>query len=216
MKVITIEREVLKKNDEIAEENRKLFKESGVFVLNLLSSPGSGKTSILEKTLVKLKNEVKMVVIEGDVQTSNDAERIAKIGIPAVQIVTKGGCHLDAKMVQNAISNLNLKDYDILFIENVGNLVCPAGFYLGEDEKIVIMSTPEGDDKPLKYPAAFLKSSALIINKMDLIGHLDFDVDTAIKNSLNINSELLVFKTSCKTQEGIDEWCEWLKKMVKK
>ncbi|MFC1726356.1 hydrogenase nickel incorporation protein HypB [candidate division KSB1 bacterium] len=216
MKVITIEREVLKKNDEIAEENRSLFDEAGLFVINLLSSPGSGKTSVLERTLEKLKNELKIAVIEGDIQTSNDAERIAKIGIPAVQIVTKGSCHLDAKMVQNALNNFDLNNLDILFIENVGNLVCPAGFYLGEDLKVVLMSTPEGDDKPLKYPTAFRKSTVLIVNKVDLLPHLDFNINMAIENSLNINPDLKVFKTSCKTLEGIDDWCQWLKELKKK
>ena len=216
MKVITIEREVLKKNDEIAEENRELFNKEGLLVINFLSSPGSGKTSILERTLEKLKNKFKIAVIEGDIQTSNDAERIAKIGVPAVQIVTSGSCHLDAKMVQNAINKIDLKDLDILFIENVGNLVCPAGFYLGEDLKVVVMSTPEGDDKPLKYPAAFRKSAALIVNKIDLLSHLDFDIKKAIDNSLSINPDLKIFNTSCKTLEGIEDWCQWLIELRKK
>ena len=216
MEVITIEREILKKNDEIAEDNRKLFKDSNLFVLNLLSSPGSGKTSILERTLIKLKDELKIAVIEGDVQTSNDAERIAKINVQAVQIITKGSCHLDAQMVQNAAKSINLKELDILFIENVGNLVCPAGFDLGEDKKVVLMSTPEGDDKPLKYPAAFRKASVLIINKIDLLSHLNFNINSAVENSLKINPQLQVFKTSCVTDEGIDLWCEWLKKQIKK
>lgn len=216
MEVITIEREVLKKNDEIAEENRKLFKDSGLFALNLLSSPGSGKTSLLERTLFKLKDELRMAVIEGDVQTSNDAERIAKMNVQAVQIITKGACHLDAQMVRNAAKSINLKELDILFIENVGNLVCPAGYNLGEDRKVVLMSTPEGEDKPLKYPAAFRKASVLIINKMDILSHLNFNIDEAVENSLKINPQLKIFKTSCVTDEGIDHWCEWLKNQVKK
>ena len=169
MPVVTVERQILKKNDEIASENRDIFKKHGIFTINLLSSPGSGKTSLLEKTLVRMEFPEKIAVVEGDVQTDNDAQRIAKHNVPVVQIVTKGGCHLDAQLVRNAIDSLPLDEIQLLFIENVGNLVCPAEFDLGEHEKVAILSVTEGDDKPLKYPAAFVNARTCILNKTDLL-----------------------------------------------
>ena len=210
MSVITIERKVLEKNDELARQNRELFERNGIFVINLVSSPGSGKTSLLEKTLEHLKGKIRVAVIEGDVQTDLDAQRVAKFGVPVVQIVTNGGCHLEARLVQDALGKIELEGTDLLVIENVGNLVCPAGYDLGEAMKIVIASTTEGDDKPLKYPAMFRNASVLIINKVDLVPYLNFNLDELRKNALRINPNLTVFETSCTTGSGIREWSEWL------
>jgi hydrogenase nickel incorporation protein HypB len=212
MSVITIERKVLEKNDQVASRNRDLFRERGIFVLNFVSSPGSGKTSILEKTFQELQGSIGVAVIEGDVQTDLDAQRVARYGVPVVQIVTLGGCHLDAVLVQDALKNLDLSKAEILFIENVGNLVCPANYDLGEALKVAILSTTEGDDKPLKYPSMFLNSSVLIINKTDLVPYVKCDLDVLRSNALRINPALRVFEMSCFTGAGIQEWCNWLKR----
>lgn len=210
MGVITIERKVLQKNDELAEQNRELFRKSGTFVINLVSSPGSGKTSLLEKTLELLKGRIKIAVVEGDVQTDLDAQRVAKFGVPVVQIVTNGACHLEARLVQDALASIDLGGTSLLVIENVGNLVCPAGYDLGEAMKVVIASTTEGDDKPLKYPAMFRNASVLIINKVDLVSYVNCDLSLLRKNALQINPGLQVFETSCTTGAGTKEWSEWL------
>ncbi len=212
MSIITIERRVLEKNDEIARRNRELLRERGIFVINLVSSPGSGKTSLLERTLEYLNGALPVAVIEGDVQTDLDAQRIAKLHVPAVQIVTNGGCHLEAKLVQDALSALDLSTIELLIIENVGNLVCPANYDLGEHLKVVIVSTTEGDDKPLKYPGMFRNASVLIINKIDLLPYVNCNLELLKRNALQINPNLTVFETSCTTNAGIPEWCEWLKK----
>jgi hydrogenase nickel incorporation protein HypB len=212
MGVITIERKVLEKNDEVAGRNRQLFRERGIYVLNLVSSPGAGKTSILEKTLQELKGSMGVAVIEGDVQTDLDAQRVALYGVPVIQIVTRGGCHLDAGLVQDALKSMELNEIDLLFIENVGNLVCPANYDLGEAIKVVILSTTEGDDKPLKYPGMFLNSSVLIINKVDLVPYVRCDLNVLRNNALRINPALRVFEISCFTGAGIPEWCDWLRK----
>lgn len=216
MSVITIERKVLEKNDELAAKNRELFKKNKIFTANLVSSPGSGKTSIVEKTLEYFKGKLNISVIEGDVQTNLDAERVSKYGVPVVQIVTNGSCHLEAKLVSDALENFKLENTDILFIENVGNLVCPAAYDLGEDMKIVIASTTEGDDKPLKYPRMFLNASVLLINKIDLIPYLSCSLDTLKKNALQINPKLGIFELSCTSGEGIEKWCKWLEDKVQK
>ena len=216
MSVITIERKVLQKNDEIATQNREVFTKKGLFVINVVSSPGSGKTSILERTLEHLKDKIKIAVIEGDVQTDFDAKRIERYGVPVVQIVTNGGCHLEAKLVKDALDNMSLDDVNILVIENVGNLVCPAGYDLGENMKVVIVSTTEGDDKPLKYPKMFRNASVLIINKTDLLSYIDCNIEDLKKNALQINPSLEIFKTSCTSGEGIPEWCQWLERNVSK
>jgi hydrogenase nickel incorporation protein HypB len=212
MSIITIERRVLEKNDQIAQRNRQFFKEHGIFVLNLVSSPGAGKTSILEKTFQELRDSMKIAVIEGDVQTDLDAQRVAHYGVPVVQIMTLGGCHLEANLIHDALEKLNLTSVDMLFIENVGNLVCPSNYDLGEALKVVVLSTTEGDDKPLKYPAMFRNSSVLIINKIDLIPYVNCDLNTLKGNALTINPALKVFEISCFTGAGIPEWCSWLKK----
>ena len=210
MSIITVERKVLEKNDEIAGRNRALFSSKQIFVINLVSSPGSGKTSILERTLEYFNHRVKLAVIEGDVQTDFDAQRIARYDTPVVQIVTNGGCHLEAKLVEDALVNLDLDGVKLLIIENVGNLVCPSNYDLGEALKVVVASTTEGDDKPLKYPGMFQHASALIINKIDLLPYLNCDLNALKKNALSINPALKVFETSCTTKSGIPEWCSWL------
>jgi hydrogenase nickel incorporation protein HypB len=214
MSVITIERKILEKNDQVAEKNRDDFTTNNVFTINIVSSPGSGKTSILERTIQRLKEKLTISVIEGDVQTDNDARRISALGIPAVQIVTHGGCHLEARLVRDAIENVDLRKTQLLVIENVGNLVCPANYDLGEAHKIVVVSTTEGDDKPVKYPNMFRNSSVLIINKIDLLPYLNCNVDELKKNALQINPSLKIFETSCTTGDGIDEWCTWLESQV--
>jgi len=212
--IITVERQILKKNDEVAAENRTLFREKGLFVFNLLSSPGSGKTSLLEKTLEKMHRDYRIAVIEGDVQTDLDARRISQFDVPVIQIVTKGGCHLEANLIQNALSSLPVSELDMLVIENVGNLVCPSNYDLGEDVKVVIVSTTEGDDKPLKYPKMFRVAQTMIVNKIDLLPYIDFDSEAVKRNALSINPELTIFETSCRTGEGIDNWVIWLKEQI--
>lgn len=214
MGIITIERKVLEKNDEIARQNRELFERNKTLAINLLSSPGSGKTSILERTLERLNGKINIAVIEGDVQTNLDSQRIAKYNVPVVQIITRGGCHLDANLVQNALQKIALTNVQLLVIENVGNLVCPANYDLGESFKIIIVSTTEGDDKPLKYPEMFRVASVLIINKIDLLPYVNCDTKQLQKNALSINPSLEVFETSCTTGEGISKWCEWILKNI--
>jgi len=211
MNIITIERKVLEKNDEIAQLNRSALKQHGVFSINLVSSPGSGKTSILEQTLGILRGRLRIGVIEGDVQTDFDAQRVARYQVPVIQIVTNGGCHLEARLVQDAMAQMELHQLDLLVIENVGNLVCPANYDLGEALKVVVVSTTEGDDKPLKYPGMFRHASILIINKIDLLPYVNCNLEALKQNALNINPSLRVFETSCTTGAGILEWCHWLK-----
>lgn len=207
---IKVTTRILDANDRIAEENRKMFKEAGVYVINLMSSPGAGKTSLLEKTIAAIKDKVRVGVIEGDITGTNDAERIDRLGVPVVQINTEGACHLDANMIAEAAKELPLKDLDLLFIENVGNLVCPAEFKVGEDIKVMILSLTEGDDKPLKYPLMFQESSVLIINKIDLKDYLDVSVEKIKKDAQILNPKIKIFEVSCKTGQGIDEWTNWL------
>jgi hydrogenase nickel incorporation protein HypB len=212
--VITIERKVLEKNDTIAAQNRRAFAEARLFVINVVSSPGAGKTSLLEQTLTRLKGRVRVSVVEGDVQTDLDAQRVARYGAPVVQIVTNGGCHLEARLVQDALASLDLSATDLLVIENVGNLVCPANYDLGEAMKVVLLSTTEGDDKPLKYPGMFRNASVLVVNKIDLLPYLPCNIDTLIANAREINPALRVFEVSCTTGAGLDDWCSWLAAQV--
>ena len=175
-----------------------------------MSSPGAGKTSLLEKTIESLKGKFKIIVIEGDIQGSSDAERIAGLGIPVVQINTGGACHIDGNMIREALPGFDLDHVDLLITENVGNLVCPAEFNIGENAKAMILSTPEGSDKPLKYPLIFQKSEVMIINKIDLIPYVDFDMEKARKDALSLNRDLKIFEVSCKTSEGLQDWFRWL------
>ena len=212
---ITIEKKVLSENDRIAAEIRALLKTHRIATLNLVSSPGSGKTSLLEKTLAALKDQLRIGLIAGDVQTENDANRLLRAGGEMVKpIVTGGACHLDARMVSRVLAEMDLSKMDLLFIENVGNLVCPSSYDLGEDIKVVVISTTEGDDKPLKYPAMFRRSSVMVINKIDLLGTSDFDVERVKANALGINPDLRVFQLSCRTEVGLDSWYSWLKSLV--
>jgi len=207
---------ILEANDRIAAENRNKFNEAGVFVMNVMSGPGAGKTSLLEKTIQELSGKIKIGVIEGDIAGADDAERIDKLGIPVVQINTGGGCHLDANMITDVLEDLPpLKELDLLIIENVGNLVCPAEFKLGEDMKVMLLSVAEGHDKPLKYPLMFQESSALILNKIDLLPYTDADIGKMKKDSLSLNPNLKIFEVSCKTGQGITEWTNWVQTLVK-
>ncbi len=201
---------ILDVNDRIAEENRTLFDEKGVYVINIMSSPGAGKTSLVEKTIQTLGGRFKIAVIEGDIQDTYDAERVAKLGIPVVQINTGGACHIDGNMIREALPSFDLGGIDLLIAENVGNLVCPAEFKLGENAKIMILSTPEGADKPAKYPLMFQESSVMIINKTDLLPYVDFDMQKAKRDALAINRNLKIFEVSCKTSEGLENWYRWL------
>ena len=209
-KTVRIEEDLLAKNNRLAGNNRTLFAGKGLFVLNLVSSPGSGKTTLLERTLSELGGELGCLVLEGDQQTSNDADRIAATGVPVRQINTGAGCHLDAHMVGHGIEDFDLDIAQILFIENVGNLVCPASFDLGEDHKIAVLSVTEGEDKPLKYPQMFRAADVLIINKTDLLPHLDFDLDACRRYALQVNPKLTVFELSCRSGEGLANWYGWL------
>lgn len=214
MSIITIERKVLEKNDEIAKRNRAFFRSNNIFAINIVSSPGSGKTSILERTLEYFNGKIPVAVIEGDVQTDLDAQRIARYNVPVVQVVTNGMCHLEAKFINESLSAFEGKQIRLLVIENVGNLVCPSNYDLGEAHKVVVLSTTEGDDKPLKYPAMFRNASVLLINKIDLLPYVNCDINALIRNALSINPKLTVFSLSCTTQEGIADWCGWLERQM--
>lgn len=211
IKVVT---NILQTNEEITLKNKKMLDEKGIFVVNLMSSPGSGKTSILEKIISKLKDEINIAVIEGDIYTTKDAERIEAQGVPVVQINTGGACHLDGEMIKGALDSLDLEATDLLVIENVGNLVCPAEFEIGEDIKVAVLSTTEGNDKPLKYPLMFEKSGAVILNKIDLIEFTNFDKEEFLKDIKSLNSNALIFETSCVKDKGLDEICDWIKEKV--
>ncbi|HEY8891281.1 MAG TPA: hydrogenase nickel incorporation protein HypB [Clostridium sp.] len=207
IKVVT---NILQTNDEITAKNKKLLDEKGIYVINLMSSPGSGKTSLLERIIAKLKNDINIAVIEGDIYTTKDAQRIEAQGVPVIQINTGGACHLDAEMIKGALNSLTLDKVDLLVIENVGNLVCPAEFEIGEDIKISVLSTTEGNDKPLKYPLMFEKSGAIILNKLDLIEFTDFDKKEFYRDIKSLNANADTFETSCVKNQGIDEICSWL------
>lgn len=212
---ISVVRDILEANDRIARQNRELFKENGMFVINLMSSPGAGKTTLLEKSIEALKDDMSIGVIEGDIQSTYDAERIAAKGVPAVQINTDGACHLDGNMIRDTFNEFDFKDLDLLVVENVGNLVCPAEFQVGEDFKVMILSVTEGDDKPGKYPLMFHESKVLLINKIDLLPYVDCSMEKIKDESLKINPDLTIFPVSCKTGEGMDDWFNWLRERVK-
>ena len=214
MKVKVVTR-ILEANERIAAENRRIFDEAGVYVINLMSAPGAGKTSLLERTIKELNGKVKIAVIEGDIAGSEDAERIGSLGVPVIQINTGGACHLDANMINEVLGELPLKEVDLLFVENVGNLVCPAEFNVGEDMKMMVLSITEGDDKPLKYPLMFQESSALILNKIDLLPHTNTNMDKIKKDAASLNSSIKIFEVSCSTGKGIPEWADWIVKKVK-
>jgi len=212
---ISVETDILARNNRLAAGNRALFAAKGIFVLNLVSSPGSGKTTLLEKTLKDLCPTVRSAVIEGDQQTDNDAVRIAATGVPVRQINTGAGCHLDAHMVGHAAHEFDLDDLDLLFIENVGNLVCPASFDLGENHKVVVLSITEGEDKPLKYPQMFHAADVMLLNKIDLLPHLDFDLERCLEMARRVSPGITIFQISAKTGVGMDDWYGWLKRQMK-
>ena len=217
MKKIDVQQKILSANEETALKNQLLFVEKKKLCLNLISSPGSGKTTLLTRTIETVRNELRIGVIEGDIQTDLDAERIRATKAPAVQINTEGACHLSAAQVQQAMQQLPIDDLDLIMIENVGNLVCPGAFELGEKGKVVVLSVAEGDDKPVKYPAIFAKSMALVINKIDLLAlgaDDDFDIEKVKSDARRLNPGIQLFPVSAKTGDGIDAWCDWLKQMV--
>ena len=211
---VEVKTNVLAKNDAIASSLQQVFKEKHIFVFNLMGSPGAGKTSLLEATLQDLAKDYNVAVIEGDLFTSKDAERIHALGVPVIQINTVGGCHLDANMIQDAISDLDLDALDMIIIENVGNLVCPAEFDIGEAVKVTVLSVTEGEDKPLKYPLIFKESKAILLNKIDLLPYVPFDKEKAIKDIRNLNPQGQVFEISCTVKDGLVPWLTWLRKQM--
>ena len=211
---IPVVKNILEANDRIAQENREIFDEKNLLVFNLMSSPGAGKTSLLEKTIDAIKKDLRIGVIEGDIQSSQDAERIGEKGIPVVQINTGGACHLDGNMIRDTFQGFDFDALDLLVVENVGNLVCPAEFKVGEDFKVMILSVTEGEDKPTKYPLMFRESKVLLINKIDLLPYVDCSVEKIKEEALKVNPHLTLFEISCKTEEGLDAWYDWLKQEV--
>jgi len=212
MSEVKVEKNVYNRNQELAGQNRQRFQDAQTYVINMVSSPGSGKTSLIEQMGPRLTSAgSKVFVIEGDVETERDADRLRQLGIEAVQIQTHGSCHLDATKVAKVLAGVKLEEVDLLIIENVGNLICPTGFDLGEDLRVVVASTAEGDDKPVKYPAAYHKADVCILNKIDLLGHIDFDVQQFQSGARRAKPDLTIFHTSCRTLEGIELWCDWLR-----
>ena len=201
---------ILDKNDQISAELQERFRQSGILILNLLGSPGCGKTTLLENTIKALKSKLSMAVIEGDLFTAKDAERIEQHGVPVVQINTGGGCHLDANMIRSALECLDLTALDVIVIENVGNLVCPAEFNIGEDVKVTVLSITEGDDKPLKYPLIFKQASAVLLNKVDLLPYTNFDMQSAVGDITSIHPGVTLLQVSCQSGTGLEDWYNWL------
>lgn len=210
---IPVVRNILEANEKMAAEVRQRLAAHKILALNLISSPGAGKTTLLERTLQDLGGKYNIAVIEGDLQTDNDARRVAATGAQAVQINTEGGCHLDSNLVLSALENINLEGVDILFIENVGNLVCPVEFDCGEDAKVAILSVAEGDDKPEKYPLLFHLAKAMVLNKIDLLPYVDFDVEKAKKFATRLNGDLKIFEVSSRSGQGLENWYAWLEDM---
>lgn len=211
MTKVNVEKKIQSDNEITAEKNRGVFTDADVFVLNIISSPGSGKTTLLEATLDRLASEFNIIVIEGDVTTERDMDRVRAHGAGGVQINTGGGCHLSANMVSEVLPDLDLSSADFVFIENVGNLICPATYDLGEDVRMVLLSTTEGDDKPMKYPAIFHESQMAVVNKIDLLPHLPYDIERAEKEVRVLNPECEIMRVSALKGDGMDAWCDWLK-----
>lgn len=208
---VPVVRNILEANDRLSKDLKKVFDDRKILCLNLMSSPGAGKTSLLERTLTDLKDEFRMAVVEGDLQTDNDARRVAATGAQAVQVNTEGGCHLDSGMVKDALEVIDLEGLDILFVENVGNLVCPAEFDVGEDHKIALLSVTEGDDKPEKYPLMFHISAVMLLNKTDLLPYVDFNLENATNHAKKLNKEIEVYPISCRSGENLEKWYDWLR-----
>ncbi len=213
MEEIKVLQDILSANNAIARRNQSRFDKHGILTINVMSSPGAGKTSLILQTISQLKGRI--AVIEGDVASSLDADKIHKQGVAVVQINTAGGCHLDANMTEQALNSLSLNDIDLLLIENVGNLICPAGFALGEHKKVVLLSLPEGDDKPHKYPLMFTEADVVLINKIDLLPYLDFNISAFINAVSGLNPEVKIFRVSCKTGQGLADWFSWLQDEMK-
>jgi len=212
---IKVLRDILSANDAIASRNQSRLDKHNILAINIMSSPGAGKTSLILRTIEKLKMQARIAVIEGDVASTIDADKVSQQGVTAIQINTAGGCHLDANMTENALGNLPLEDIDLLFIENVGNLICPAGFALGEHKRVILLSVPEGDDKPYKYPSMFIGADVVIINKIDLLPYLDFNVTVFTQAVSGLNPKVKIFQVSCKTGQGLEGWFSWLQDMIK-
>jgi hydrogenase nickel incorporation protein HypB len=210
MERVPLERKVLSENDRIATDLRARFQEQGIFCLNFISSPGSGKTSLLERTLASLPKDDRVAVLTGDIQTENDANRLKRFHFPVKQITTGGTCHLDARMIERHLADWPLDQFDLLLIENVGNLVCPSSYDLGEAAKIVVLSVTEGEDKPLKYPSIFFKSDLMVLNKIDLLPYVPFDVNAAIENARRVHPGMEIVQSSCLTPNGLNGWLRWL------
>jgi hydrogenase nickel incorporation protein HypB len=211
---VAVVKNILDANSRIAKENRKLFDDHNLTVINLMSSPGAGKTTLLEQMGTHFAGQMKIGIIEGDIQTTLDAERVAAAGLQAVQIETDGACHLDANMIQNALENLDLATLDLLIVENVGNLVCPAEFNVGENLKVMMLSVTEGDDKPYKYPLMFRESQVLLISKVDLLPHLRCDIEKIKEAARSINPDLIIFEISAYTGQGLDDWHNWIREQT--
>jgi hydrogenase nickel incorporation protein HypB len=207
---VTIAQNILAANETIAQEVRQAVTAHGIRTINIMSSPGAGKTTLLERTIERLRGQLSIGVIEGDVETTADAERIETAGAETVQINTRGACHLEAHMIRAALKEIDLAHIGLLFIENIGNLVCPSAWDLGEDMRVVVISTTEGDDKPAKYPHMFAASQIMVVNKLDLLPYVDFDLEKAKRQALVINPRLRIFEVSCRTGMGLDNWCQWL------
>jgi hydrogenase nickel incorporation protein HypB len=207
---VTIAQNILAANETIAQEIRQALTEHGIRTINIMSSPGAGKTTLLERTIERLRGQLNIGVIEGDVETTADAERIEAAGAETVQINTRGACHLEAHMIRAALKEIDLAHLGLLFIENIGNLVCPSAWDLGEDMRVVVISTTEGDDKPAKYPHMFAASQIMVVNKLDLLPYVDFDLEKAKRQALAVNPRLRIFEVSCRTGMGLDNWCQWL------
>ena len=210
MSRVEVEKKVLNENQTLAEQLRERYRERGILCVNLISSPGSGKTLLLEKTLERMDKGARVAVLTGDLQTENDAKRLAKFGFPVKQIVTGGTCHLDAKMIEKHLAGWRLEDIDLLIVENVGNLVCPSSYDLGEDAKIVLLSTTEGEDKPLKYPSIFFKSELMVLTKIDLLPYVPFSAELAKENAQRVHPQMEILEVSSTTGEGLTAWMEWL------
>ena len=213
---IPVLRNILSANDAIARRNRERLDKQGILAINIMSSPGSGKTSLILQTINHFKSKARVAVIEGDVASRIDADKVSQQGAPVVQINTDGGCHLEANMTANALDNLPLEQIDLLLIENVGNLICPAGFALGEDKKVTLLSMPEGDDKPYKYPTIFVESDVVLVNKIDLLPYLDFNLEAFKKAVTGLNDKVRILSVSCKTGEGLEAWFSWVEREIGK
>lgn len=211
MTTVPVEKKVLSENDRLAAQLRERYREAGVLCINLVSSPGAGKTRLLERTLEMWPSDSRVAVLTGDLQTDRDAERLARFGRPVKQITTGGTCHLDARMIEKHLADWSLEDLDVLFVENVGNLVCPSSYDLGEAAKVVVLSVTEGEEKPLKYPSMFFKSELMLLNKIDLLPHVPFDLEAARENARKVHPQMPILEISAHTGEGMDQWIEWLR-----